>query len=104
MPSEDLQKLGDPCPGSGGLREEVILDYKAAGELLAQRFTDTEEKSPPVTTKHLGHWVSDIVHVAIGEDDLLERIERAVSSDSKEQTEKVIKDIDDFRSELTNED
>ena len=29
LPSDDLTKLGDPCPGSGGSREEVTIDYEA---------------------------------------------------------------------------
>ncbi len=30
LPSDDPTKLGEPCPGSGGSRERVTIDYNAA--------------------------------------------------------------------------
>ena len=35
LPSDDLKKLGDPCPGSGGSREEVTIDYEAAAKVVS---------------------------------------------------------------------
>ena len=33
LPNDDPKKLGDQCPGSGGSREEVTIDYEAAARL-----------------------------------------------------------------------
>jgi hypothetical protein len=56
------------CPG--GRRIPVTIDIAKAGEVLSNRWTVTEEQSPlGVTSKHVGHWLHDIVAAALVDPD-----------------------------------
>ncbi len=53
---------------SGGSREEVTIDYGAAGRRLAKRVTGANRAKVSVTSKLAGHWIRDVVDAALGTD------------------------------------
>ena len=56
------------CSGPGGSREEVTIDYEAAGRRLAKKVTGANRAKVSVTSKLAGHWIRDVVDAALGTD------------------------------------
>ena len=66
MPSDDFKKLGDPCLGSGGSREEVTIDYEASARYAVKLFIGERAAEKPIPP-HIQTGVQRIVDIALGE-------------------------------------